>query len=178
VHPACFTELTSHNYIQHMCTVFHVSGFVDLWRHYYVRIIKCMDLYIDYCLKHQVCKVHLQTLEVNKTSGLQSRPSPPKVLLDITMCQGAKKLHCWRENIFSTTQAIQKKVESSYNTLVIFCNFGTLKTLYNEMDHEVWCSCLHFKQVCFWSITTCTKIKLQRYNKMNGKHQCHFEEVR
>ena len=59
-------------YIQHTCTVVHVSGFVDLWRHYYVRIIKCMDLYVDYCLKHQVCKVHLQTLEVNKFHHLSS----------------------------------------------------------------------------------------------------------
>jgi len=49
-----------------------------------------MDLYVDYCLKHQVCKIHLQTLKVNKISGLQSRPSPLKVLLDIIMCQDAK----------------------------------------------------------------------------------------
>jgi hypothetical protein len=58
-----------------------------------------MDLYVDYCLKHQVCKVHHQTLEVNKASGLQSRPSPLKVLLDITMCQ-VQKISTAEEKIF------------------------------------------------------------------------------
>jgi hypothetical protein len=45
---------------------------------------------IDYCFKHQVGKVHLQTIKVNKMSGLQSRPSPLKVLLGITTYQVAK----------------------------------------------------------------------------------------
>ena len=80
-----------------------------------------------------------------------------------------KKLALLKRKCFFPKHKPSRRGRKLCNTLVIFCNFGTLRRLYNEMDHEIWCSCLHFKQVCFWSITTCTKIKLQRYNKMNSK---------
>ena len=65
-------------------THMHFCSCIWIW------IIKCKDLYVDYCLQHQVCKVYLKTIKVNKTSGLQGRPPPLNVLQGITMCQGAK----------------------------------------------------------------------------------------